>query len=163
VVGPSGIDLPSLGVYPVELLVTDASSTVLARLVTYLLYLPAPGNGQYPPLSVAVVMELGGPPGLQPDGTVQLDNAMVGDINDRIDALTQASGVPITLAPVPETLDALAEAGPQGTNLLKSLHDAVGTSDVLARPYVDLDLDALAAAGLLSQTSAEAMAGAQVL
>jgi hypothetical protein len=108
-------------------------------------------------------MELGGPPGLQPDGTVQLDNTTVSNINDRVDALTQASGVPLTVAPVPETLDALAGSGTPGNNMLDALRRAVGTSDVLARPYVDLDLDALSAAGLLSQTSPEAMAGAQVL
>ena len=156
--GPDGIDIDAPGVYPVELLVTDAPGTHLASLVTFML-LP----GEFPPLNVAVVMEIGGPPALQPDGTVQPDDATIGHLNARIGALSQAGDVPLTVAPVPETLDALTNWGEQGRQTLDRLRQAVGNREVLSRPYVDLDLDALAAAGLLSQTPPEAMAGARVL
>ena len=160
--GTDGISLPEDGVYPVQLLVTDASGNVLTSLVTYLLLLP-PTADKFPPLGVAVVMEIGGPPGLKPDGTVQPDDATIGHVNDRIKALEQAPNVPLTVAAVPETLDTLAGWGEPGVNTLDRLRRAVGTREVLSRPYVDLDLDSLVAAGLLPQTAPEAMAGAQVL
>ncbi|HEV7758069.1 MAG TPA: DUF6049 family protein [Acidimicrobiales bacterium] len=160
--GEGGINLSEHGVYPFELVVTDAPGTALTSLVSYLLLLPA-SDEEFPPLGVAVVMEIGGPPGLKPDGTVQPDEATTGHINDRIEALTQAAGVPLTVAPVPETLDALAGRGEPGLETLERLRRAVGQRDVLSRPYVDLDLDALAAAGLLPQVPPEALAGAQVL
>jgi hypothetical protein len=155
---PDGVDLEAPGAYPVELRVTDGPGTELANLVTYLL-LP----GDFPPLNVAVVMEIGGPPGLRPDGTVQPDEATIAHLNSRIGALTQAAGVPLTIAPVPETLDALANWGEQGRNALERLRQAVGDREILSRPYVDLDLDALAAAGLLSQVPPEALAGSRVV
>jgi hypothetical protein len=161
--GEEGIGLPSHGVYPVELLVTDAAGTeVLTSLVTYLLLLPDSPD-EFPSLGVAVVMELGGPPGLRPDGTVRPDNATASHLNGRIGALDQAPEVPLTVAPVPETLDALEGGGDPGRATLERLRGAIGDRDVLSRPYVDLDLDSLAAGGLLAQTAPQAMAGAQVL
>jgi hypothetical protein len=161
--GPDGtVNVSPREVYPVELLIGDAQGTILTSLVTYLVLLPE-SSDEYPPLNVAVVMEIGGPPGLQPDGTVEPDDPTVSHINSRIGALTQTTDVPLTVAPVPETLDALASWGAPGIETLSRLRTAVADREVLSRPYVDLDVDSLAAASMLRQIPPEAMAGARVL
>jgi hypothetical protein len=160
--GGDGIVVPEDGAFPVELLLTDAAGTTITSLITYLLVLPA-STEQFPPLSVAVVVEVGGPPGLQPDGTVQPDNDTVANINDRIDALAQAPEIPVTVAPLPETLDTLADWGDPGADLLDRLDSAVGDRGLISRSYVDVDIDALVNAGLGGQMSPEALAGAQTV
>lgn len=156
--------LDNFGVYPLRVLVADGGGSTLAELVTYLVVLPDEGNG-FPPLSVAILMEVGGPNSLQPDGSVLVAAETHANVDSRVEVLRR-SRLPITVAPRPETLDALAvppdpddPATPQLDELLTSLGGRVP----LARPYVDLDLDSLAAADLVTQVPAEAERGAQVI
>jgi hypothetical protein len=158
--GGAGIVVPEDGVYPVEMVVTDAQGGTLTGLTTYLLVLP---TTIVQTMSVAVVMEVGGTPGLQPDGTVQPDDATVRNLNDRIDALTRAPDVPVTVAPLPETLDSLAGWEDPGRDLLDRLDQAVGRRGLISRSYVDVDIDALVNADLGGQMSPEALAGAQTV
>ncbi|HEY8543472.1 MAG TPA: DUF6049 family protein [Acidimicrobiales bacterium] len=155
--------LDDYGVYPLRLLVVSADGTTLAELVTYLVVLPDEGNG-FPPLSVAFVMEIGGNHGLRPDGTVLVDAETRAAVEARVEVLRR-SRLPLTVAPSPETLDALGapDADEQSTDLLDRLHVALGGRTPLARPYVDLDLDALAAANLVTQVPSQADSGAQVI
>jgi hypothetical protein len=155
--------LTKYGVYPVRVRLEDKAGETLADLVTFLVVLPA---GEPQPLDVAVVMEVGATNGLQPDGTVQVDAEEQAAIRSRVDILEHSS-LPITVAPRPETLDALADpANPdveQGLQLVEDLARAIDTRRPLARPYVDLDLDALASANLLTQVPPETEAGAEVI
>lgn len=151
--------LDSYGVYPIRVLVVDGDGSTLTELVTYLVVLP---DARFPPLSVALLMEIGGPNGLQPDGTTALSDETQAAIAARIEVL-QRTRLPVTVAPSPETLDALDELGGRGDLLLDELRTAVAGRTLLARPYVDLDLDALVAADLLTQLPPEAEAGAQVV
>lgn len=155
--------LDDYGVYPLRLLLADAGGSTLAELVTYLVVLPDEGNG-FPPLAVAVVMEIGGHNGLQPDGTVLLDAETRAAVAARV-AVLGRSRLPLTVAPSPETLDALGapDADEQSAMLLDELRAALAGRAPLARPYVDLDLDALAAADLVTQVPGQAEAGAQVI
>lgn len=155
--------LDDYGVYPLRLMLVDPGGTTLAELVTYLVVLPDEGN-EFPALTVAFVMEIGGNNGLRPDGTVLLDAETRAAVTSRVEVL-QRSTLPLTVAPSPETLDALGDptADEQSLNLLDGLRAELAGRTPLARPYVDLDLDALAAANLVTQVPGQAGAGAQVI
>ena len=163
VVGGGGQRLPSRGVYPVEVRLVDAQGDELAGLVTYLAYLFDPDDTSYPPLAVAVVVEVSGPPALQPDGTIRMAPATVERARERADLLADAPSVPLTVAPQPETLDGLADSGRSGALTTEALVAATGDRPVLARPYTDVDLAALAQSGLIAEANDQADAGAQVV
>jgi hypothetical protein len=72
--------------------------------------------------------------------------------------------VPITLAPRPETIEALATAGgPEGTAVVDRMRGAAAGRRVIARPFVDIDLAALDDAGLLREANFQAEGGADVV
>jgi hypothetical protein len=160
-VGGQGQGLGGRGVYPVELRLVDAQGTELAHLVTYLAYLHAPNEEpSYTPLSVAVVLDVSGPPALRPDGDVRVASTTIDRARERADVLAATSDVPLTLAPQPETLDGLAESGGTGASTVQALVDASGERPVLARPYTDVDLAALRRSGLVSEADDQIGAGA---
>lgn len=158
-VGDGGARFDREGVYPVEVLLTDQAGTTVARLDTYLLLLPEEG---FPPLSVAVVVEIGATPGLMPDGTVQLSGGDLSRIRARTAALLAVPDLPLTVAPIPETLDAIAHSSGAVPLVLDDLAAALGEREVLAKPYVDIDLQAWADAGLMSEATSEIETGVNV-
>lgn len=160
VVGGDGQRLEGRGVYPVEVQLVDAGGNLLAApVVTYLLYLFPPDGSSFPPLAVAVVVDVGGPPILQPDGSVRPTSATVQRAQERANLLAAAGDVPVTLAPQPETLDGLVAAGGAGRAAVASLVEASGDRPLLARPYTDIDLEALQESGLASEADEQVNAG----
>ncbi|HET6953363.1 MAG TPA: DUF6049 family protein, partial [Acidimicrobiales bacterium] len=115
------------------------------------------------PLSVAVVLDVAAPPALRPDGTVVLADSAVARARQRADILRDLPGLPITMAPLPETLAALPLAGQQGQEAADELRAAALTHPVLARPFVDVDLAALRQAGLIGEANAQAEGGASIV
>src|SRR3546814_3547692 len=136
------------GAYPLEIVAQDSSGRPLGRLLTHVLVEPQ-RDDESPPLSVAVLAEIGAEPALQPEGEIELDLAdLAGDIA-LAEVLAARPSVPATLSIVPETLDALNATGDDGAAVAADLQAAASTArDVLRRPYVDISLDALMAAGL---------------
>ncbi|MGH9217113.1 MAG: hypothetical protein ACRDZS_12710, partial [Acidimicrobiales bacterium] len=113
--GDDGVRFPSRGVYPVEVRLVDAAGTVLGTpLVTYLMYLFGPDGPSYTPLSVAVIVDVTGPPVLQPDGTARPASTTIQRARERADLVAAAPSVPLTLAPLPETLEGLVDSGGAG-------------------------------------------------
>jgi len=162
--GDNGERLPSRGVYPVEVRLVDARHTVLGTpLVTYLMYLRDQEDTPGPPLAVAVIVDVGGPPILQPDGTAPPASTTIQRAQERADLLAAAPNVPLTLAPQPETLDGLVDSGGAGAAAVAALVRASGDRQVLARPYTDVDLEALRESGLLAEASDQDRAGADVV
>ncbi len=156
--GDGGVSLPSRGVYPVEVRLRAGGET-LASTVTYLSYLtPA----DFPPLEVGVVVEIGAPPSLRPDGTTELPSDAAAHARQRIQAVTDAGGTPVTLAPLPETVEAFATVGGTPATLVGQLRGLAATQQVVARPFVDIDLASLQDAGLDSEAYAQSDAGANV-
>jgi hypothetical protein len=164
VVGGGGHGLEGRGVYPVEVQLVDAGGTILGTpLVTYLMYLFEPDSTPYEPLAVATIIDVGGPPILQPDGTLQPASSTIQRAQQRADLLAAVPNVPLTLAPQPETLEGLVDSGGRGAAAVAALVDARGDRPVLARPYTDVDLEALQQSGLLAEANEQAQAGADVV
>lgn len=155
-VGDGGVGVDREGVYPVEVLLTDETGTTLASLDTFLLLLP---NEDFPPLSVAMLMEVGASPGLQPDGTIRFTPSELSQIATRVEALRAVPDMPMTVAPVPETLDALAHSPEPTPQLLDDLVTGSRAREILAKPYVDVDLASWADAGLMGNLAPELDAG----
>jgi len=161
VAGAGGVPLPGRGVYPVEVQLLAADGSVLSSLVTYLTYLTP--TEEFPPLSVAVVVDVASPLALQPDGSVVLANDTLERTQERTDLLADTTGVPLTVAPSPETVEALAVDGPQGGAEVAALKEDAASRPVLARPYVDIDLSALQRAGLISEANSQATGGSNII
>ena len=157
---PVSIDLPSLrpGVYPVSVeLVDTRTDGPVATLVTHLIRVP--DEPVQHPLSVAWVQPYGADPALQPDGTTVLDDATLDDL--RTIASKLDDGVPFTVTPTPETVAALAtiDDGKTVSALAALLHD----HQVVATPFVDLDVSAMVAAGRINDIGRQRLEGDRVL
>ena len=159
-VGGDGQSLEGRGVYPVEVQLVDAQDNLLAMpVVTYLMYL-RPDTSSFAPLAVAVIVDVGGPPILQPDGSVRPTATTVQRAQERASLVAAAPDVPFTLAPQPETLDGLVDAGDAGGAAVADLVRAIGDRPVLGRPYTDVDLQALQEGGLTTEAAEQVNAGA---
>jgi hypothetical protein len=158
-----GLSLSAEGVYPVELTAQDANGAPLATLVTHLIIPPEAGDDA-PNLAVAVVAEVGAPLALRPDGEVDLARPDVDDLAALVAGLLTAADVPATLSIRPETAEALVLSPvPSDAELVDGLRAAAAERTVLAEPYVPLDLDALADAGLMGEVGPQQERGRQVL
>jgi hypothetical protein len=157
---PAGAGLRQ-GVHPVEVRVLDQAGEVVASLVTYTTQLR--DTDGLLPLAVSVVVDIASPPALQPDGSVVMSSATLDRIDERVTVLEDAPKVPLTVAPRPETVDALPQAGARGFALLDRLNRATDAMAVLARPFTDIDVAAFGEADMVSEVNAQADAGAQVI
>jgi Family of unknown function (DUF6049) len=144
-------------VYPVTVAL-DGPDGELDRLLTHLVRLPAGPDRDATPLSVAWIQPVEAPPALQPDGEVDLERD--GPALEALATALARSDVPVTLAPGPETLDALAEARPEA---LDALRRATEGRTVLARPYVDVDVEELIGSDLGGEVADAVQRGAAVL
>jgi hypothetical protein len=162
-VGGDGQGLEGRGVYPVEVQLVDPQDNLLATpVVTYLMYL-RPDTSSFAPLAVAVIVDVGGPPILQPDGSVRPTAATVERAQERANLVAAVPDAPFTLAPQTETLDGLADAGGAGRSAVDSLVEATGDRPVLGRPYTDVDLEALQQGGLTTEADEQVNAGAAAI
>ena len=162
--GPAGPGGSGRGVYPVEIQVRSPDGEAVAGLVTYLTFLTDP-TPEFPPLQVGVLVDVGAPPSLQPDGSTTLPDGALDRARERARVLaqTQEAGVRLTVAPEPETIEALAASGGLGAATVDELRAASGGRRVIARPFVDIDLVALQRAGLLGEANHQAEGGADVV
>ena len=153
------------GVYPLVVALRPADTEVdpPPPFTTYLVRTPPPGTT---PLRVAVVQPVEAPLASRPDGTTSIDATTVARLGALAEVLTDASDVPLTLAARPETLEALAVgagvASPEGraaAAVLADLAAAAGGRQVVSEPWVDVDVEALQAAGLADDIPAQRRRG----
>jgi hypothetical protein len=141
---PGRISLRGAGVYPVRVELSESGGgDVLDSFVTHLVYLPEAIDA--PPLHVAWVAPVHAPPALQPNGTRRLQPSAATGAATLAAQLEARSGVAFTLAPTPETIEALA-AGGRATEreTLSRLAALVQRpeSQLLGGPYVPVSLPA---------------------
>lgn len=159
---PAGVPLTTGGVYPVRIVARDATDAPVASLITHLLLEPRSAD-ESPPLSVAVVARVGGVASLEPDGTVEVDQADLEALTKWATVLAQATA-PVNVAASPAGIDALArQGGPAATAALQQLRALAGAGGTVALPYAPTSPDGLVQAGLSSELAAHRQRGADVL
>ena len=148
------------GVYPVVVSVRpgDPSREPPAPFTTYLVRTPDEST----PLRVAVVQPVDAPLLHGPNGDVTVAPEVVGDLLAVAEVLAASAPMPLTIAPRPETLDGLDELAvrdPGAAGVLEALTTAAAGRQVVSAPYVDVDVDALEAAGLGEDVAAQRRRG----
>ncbi len=167
------VTLQQPGVYPLEISLVDSSGDRIDSFVSHLVAvtptLPGtPAIGE--PLRVAWVWPMVAAPAF--DENRQANPAVIGQlapegrIGSIAGALPQAAGVPITLAPGPETVQSWASftrAHPELGAGIAALRSASAVEQTLTAPFVSLDMPSLEAAGLGAEVAPEYAAGADAL
>ena len=169
---PGQLAVRGPGVYPLEVELRDGQEQGLARFVTYLVAVGVGADGQPAALTnklgVAWVWPLRTTPGLNVDGSVKATVAAAldpaGTIGRQVAELAVHPGVPVTLAPSPETLDnwsavARVDAGAAGGAATLRAAGLGGQDEVVGGSYVPIDLPSLLHAGLGAAADAEAVQG----
>ncbi|HEX6421110.1 MAG TPA: DUF6049 family protein [Acidimicrobiales bacterium] len=154
--------LPSRGVHPVDVRVLSPGGELVARTITYLSYL-TDDDPAFTPLAVAVVVDIAADPILQPGGEYVLPPGTLERVDERAQVLRTTPGVPLTAAPLPETIEGLARSGEAGAAAVEDLRTASARHTVLARPFVDVDLAGLQQAELIGEANSQAHGGAEVV
>jgi hypothetical protein len=149
-----GIRRSGNGVYPVEVQLRDANDQTLAGFVTHLIVADLSTAAQKP-LDVAWIWPLVAAPALGFDGNA--DPAVAGQLGPigrlgrQATLIGDNTDVPLTLVPSPETLDAWSTLAQHDAGLaagVASLTSALPNDQVLAGPFVPLDLPSLFDGGL---------------
>ncbi len=155
------------GVYPIEVEVTDDGGETVARQVLYLTRVAVGDerDADDPPLLVAPVLTVGGPPSIGPDEQIQLDDPTIAQVTDVAAGLAVTDDLPATLVPRPETVEALAREpdGSEGAEALTDLTAAADPRQVVDGPYVDVPVDAWVARGMEAELTRQRERGNSVL
>jgi hypothetical protein len=158
-----GFHLSNPGVYPFELRILAADGTPIAELVTQLIRLPAE-QSQIPAISLAVVVPYGAAVSRSPDQDPHLAPATLSALTAETAALARNPTVPVAVAPVPETVDTLAELDrSSGSHKVSDLADAIGQRTVVPSTYVPLQSGSWLADGLADGFDRQATAGRATL
>jgi hypothetical protein len=154
---PGRLLLTQDGVYPLRVELREkGGGAVLDRFTTHIPYLPANRSG--PKLDLSWIVPVHAPPSIRPDGTRKLTAAR--DLQTLTQAL-ETTAVPLTLAPTPETIQALATSSDSAAvAALTSLRRAAnGHRQVVTGPYVPTNLPQLIAGGFESEADQEVQRG----
>jgi hypothetical protein len=167
--------LRKAGVFPLKVdLVPIAPGPTLDGFVTHLVVTTKTSAGTPTsigePLQVAWVWPIVAPSARQPDGTpnptVVAQFRPDGRLGRIAAALPGASTLPLTLELGPETVQSWGQIAQGDATLqsgIRTITALAGGHDVLASPYVPLDIPALQAAGLGGEVATQLAAGTQVL
>jgi hypothetical protein len=170
---PDRLGLRRPGIFPVAVELRDVDDRPLAGFVTYVVAVEAGFGGPVSlpeRLGVAWVWPMAAAPSTLTDGTY--DPAVVaqlrpdGRLGRQAAALRDAEDVPLTIIPSPETLQAWSTLGHRDASLAdgaNAVRDALGTDQLVASPYVPIDLPSLLAAGLTGAVDAEIAQGDEAL
>lgn len=132
------------GVHPVVISLVDESGTVLDEIRTPLVRLGDEDDPWDAP-RLGVVLDAGTPPTLQPDGTRSLPAAALERLGRVARLLAEHPDLDLTVAAVPDTVDALAASPEPGA---AAVLDALRGREALAMPYLPMPVESLVDAGL---------------
>jgi uncharacterized protein DUF6049 len=156
---PRRLFLSREGVYPVRVELRERDGgDVLDRFTTHLLYFPVARTGAA--LEVGWVLRAHAPPSIATDGTRRLPATRARDLLGMAQALEADPGTPLTVAPTPETLEALSASSDQtATNALATLRRALPRRQLTGASYVPVNLPGMLAGGLDQEAEAERTRG----
>ncbi len=156
--------LPAEGVYPVRVELRESEGgNSLAEMVTHMVYAVPPTQGGRP-LNVALVLPVHAPPAIQPDGSRKLTAEQAEPARALVRSLVANPGVPLTVAPTPETVQALSESpSDDDRQVVRELARALAGRQVAAGTYVPVSVPALVASGLESEVVAQLERGGEVI
>jgi hypothetical protein len=154
-----GFRLHNPGVYPFAVSVESVDGTQLDRIVTQLVRLPD-SSSTMPAVAVTLVVPFGAPVNHQPDRTTTIGPAVMAGLTAETAALAAQPGVPLSVVPVPETIDSLAERDRTlGTHLVAGVRSAIGSRPTTGATYVSVDTGAWVAHGLTAGLDRQLVAG----
>lgn len=169
---PGERPLPSpstVGVHPLVVGVRPADAAVAAppSFTTYLVRSPEVATTR---LRVAVIQPIESPLAQRPDGDVDLDPVELDRLAGVAALLAATTDTPLSLVVRPETTEALAalslgedERAERAQAVLDDVGAAGAGRQVVSTPLVEIDLDALEAAGLGEEVATQRRRGDQVL
>jgi hypothetical protein len=175
---PSRVRLPMprgslVGVFPVEVELRDPQSGQrVSSFITHLVAVAPSADGAPlgEPLNVSWVWRIAADPATDPEGRLRAAFLQQIGAQGRLTRLAAAAsrtgGVPLTLVPGPETVEAWAQRAktdPTANGGVLALRAAARTQQVLSGPYVPVDIPALERVGLGNEGSAGLARGALIL
>ncbi len=151
------------GVYPVRIELRNEDGDEIDGFTTHLARATPEAQGSHP-LAVAMLVPLAAAPSLAPDGSTQMLDEDRNAVATLIAAIAKHPSVPLTVIPSPETISALETSTNTGDRqLLETLRAAIGTREVVAGPYVDVDPAAMLRDGLTSELTTQLRTGSDTL
>lgn len=154
---PRCIRLESNGVYPVNVeLRTTSTDDIVDRLTTHVIRnttTPTPR----PRLKVNVIVPLHLPPATNGPQRLLVSRSFI----ERIEAMAGRPLVPLTVAPTPETIEALASQ--PDDPLLSQFRGSLAGREVLGGPYVRWSTSSLANSELATELSRQTTLGTAIL
>jgi hypothetical protein len=166
--GTGRVLLPTAGVHPVELQLSDAAGRALWKEVVFLNRLPddpVTGAGGVPAkVSVTMVLPVDGPPALAPDGQPDPDASTTGNLAAAAALLVAVPTAPLVMAVRPNVLSAVTRSDSAVDRRFVAALTAPGRSATVARwPYVAIDTGGLVAADAPGEVRNQVALGDRVL
>lgn len=161
---PLFVNPPVSGVYPVTIDLYDGSGNLLTQMTTHLVY-TGPDAASFMRLDVAWVVPFHAAPATGSDPNPLGVAGNPADLLSLTSALVATPDVALTVVATPQTVDGLANGTPGERATVAQLAQSLslGNRQLVATPYVDLDLPAMLDAGLDGEVSAQLTAGTDVL
>jgi hypothetical protein len=151
------------GVYPLRIELRTPDGDLIDGITTHLVRSSPDAVGSQP-LAVALLVPLAAAPALAPDGSTRLLDEDRAALSLFVAALGRHPDVPLTTLPSAETLAALdATASTEDRQLHEQLRTAIGTRQVVAGPYVDIDAAAMLHDGLADEVTTQLRSGSDAL
>lgn len=145
--------LTGAGVHPIDIAVLAPDGTRLAEALTHVVRLPL--DTELPKLGVVLVVPVTAPPSVAPDGTTRPDPNLRPALRVLATSLLDHSDLPVTLSITPEVLLPLTGSDqPLDALLLEDLAEIAGQGTLTESAFVEVDVDAMARAGLDEETVA---------
>ena len=154
---PRCIRLDSSGVYPVNVeLRTTSTDDIVDRLTTHVIRSTTTPTPR-PRLKVNVIVPLHLPPATNGPRRLLVSRSFI----ERIEAMAGRPLVPLTVAPTPETIEALASD--PNDPLLSQFRGSLAGREVLGGPYVRWSTSSLANADLATELGRQITLGTAIL
>ena len=150
--------LPNAGIHPIVITIDAADGTLEVRQVLFLNRLPI--GAARTPMLIGLIAPLSSPVMFARDGSITIDAATRRSTEQLITLLGSVDSLPVSVAPSPELLVALAASpDPKDQTLLARLRSAVGNRNTIRAPWAPVHLESWATTGSLADLQASLLQG----